>query len=71
LGSIGNILVNIIPKWASKFQHLNAHHSILKVTPAICTSTQDIYPSINNFYVLAPKEMDNYKELVEISSPYK
>ncbi len=63
--------MNIIAKWASKFQHPNAHHSISKVTPIVYTNTQDISTSVNNFYVPTPKEVDTYKELVEISSPYK
>lgn len=45
--------------------------SISKVTFVICISTQNISPSVNNFYVLAPKEVDSCKDLVEISYPCK
>jgi len=63
--------VNILPKWASKFQHSNAHHSLSKMTHVVCTSTHDINPSVGSFYVPIPKEMDSCKELAEISSSHK
>jgi len=63
--------VNILPKWASKFQHSNAHHSISKMTHVVCTRTHDINPSVDNFYVPIPKEMDNCKELAKILSSHK
>jgi len=37
----------------------------------ICSNTHDISPNVGSFHVPTPKEVKNYKELVEVSSPNK
>jgi len=71
LGFIADILVNILLKWASKFQHSNVHHSMSKVTHAIYTSIPRYQSKHGIFYVPTPNKVDSCKELDEIASPHK